>query len=443
VDRLNNKFSSLTKIITPVAFQAALLWGIDSLSNLADYGFHLYIGRSLPPGDFAVVQTVNSVVLIVITAFAVLLPVVTRFVAESEIQPATKSTNQGKPTDTSRAVFQQFFQFSLIAGVLLAAMAWIFRKILANWLNVPSEVVAISAAMLFLALIRPVIAGILQGQQKFILFGLMRAVQAFGRLIIGIGLVALGGGVLGAVGALPISTLMAIGLGLLMLGKRIWHSAPALPRRYLADGLQLSLNAFLAYAAYLSMLNLDLIWVNRLFSPEIAGNYASAVLLRRVISLLPGAVIIIFYPRLVKTIAEGLSPRPILRSVSIIIGGSTTLMTLLYFLLGRQIVTITFGSNYPLTSAWLGWMGVAMIGYGFGTIWLNVFLASRPHPFVILLLFSALAQWLLLSRFNGSLMEIIIIFCIGGWVIAIGGFVLYRLWLHPQLGKLAKVNPTG
>ena len=41
-------------------------------------------GRALVPAEFAIVQTLNSLILILLTTFGVLQPVVARFVAESK-----------------------------------------------------------------------------------------------------------------------------------------------------------------------------------------------------------------------------------------------------------------------------------------------------------------------------------------------------------------------
>ncbi|NUM48146.1 MAG: hypothetical protein HUU38_25855, partial [Anaerolineales bacterium] len=65
-----------------VAFQTLFLFGVDLLTNGVDYLFHVYLGRALVPGDFAVFQTVNSMLIVVITAFGVFQPVVARGVAE-------------------------------------------------------------------------------------------------------------------------------------------------------------------------------------------------------------------------------------------------------------------------------------------------------------------------------------------------------------------------
>ncbi len=76
-----------------------------------------------------------------------------------------------------------------------------------------------------------------------------------------------------------------------------------------------------------------------------------------------------------------------------------------------------------------------MAGYGLAGIWLNLFLATRPLPFVLLLAAVAGAQSLILASGVSTLLEVTIIFGVGGWVLALGGVLLYGLWLRPRLKR--------
>jgi hypothetical protein len=78
-------------------------------------------------------------------------------------------------------------------------------------------------------------------------------------------------------------------------------------------------------------------------------------------------------------------------------------------------------------------MGVAMVGYGVVGIWLNLFLATRPLPFVLWLALVAGVQSLLLAQGMATLNDVVLIFGVGGWVLAGGGLLLYGFWLRPIL----------
>ena len=187
---------------------------------------------------------------------------------------------------------------------------------------------------------------------------------------------------LAAVAVLPLGALFALLLGLALLGSVIWQKGPPLTAALRRQGVGLSAGAFLAYAAYMALLNVDLIWVNRGFAPEVAGSYATAVLLRRIPALLPGALLFVVYPRLVRQTNAGRSPDRLLVIASAAIVVPTLLLAVLFGLAGPWLVQLAFGPAYQLSGALLGAMGLAMVGYGMTALWLNLFLATRPGRFV-------------------------------------------------------------
>ena len=409
----------------PALWQTGFLTGIDGLTNLVDYGFHIYLARALIPADFAVVQTLNTAVLILVTAFAVLQPIVARYASEAAV-------NQ-HPADVQRSIFQFYFRRSLMVAIPLMLQMGVARQPIAAWLNVPPFTIFVLAVILFLAIMRPVIAGQLQGQGKFVSFGLTRFSNALSRLGIAVLLIGfLQGGLPSAVSAIPIGSIVALLVGLAALGRPIWRAAPPLPQQFRRSGMLL-LSTFLAFAAYMSLLNMDLIWVNRLFDPAVAGGYATAVLLRRVLALLPTAVIVIMYPRVVARVAQGQLPDKLLAQTATIVVLPTLLLTAVYAQFGSFIIRWTFGSDYIDAAPLLLGMGVGMVGFGLTAVWLNVYLATRPLPFVALLIVTAATQFILFNQFHNSPTNILFTFALSGWITAVGGFLLYVGWLRPGL----------
>jgi hypothetical protein len=60
-------------------------------------------------------------------------------------------------------------------------------------------------------------------------------------------------------------------------------------------------------------------------------------------------------------------------------------------------------------------------------------LATRPLPFVCLLASMAVAQILLFNQFHASVANFVAIFALSGWIVALGGLLLYLFWLRPLL----------
>ena len=417
---------SLSALATPIARQTIFLWGIDMVSNLLDFIYHFYLGRTLSPGDFAAIQTANSALLIVLTAFGVLQPAVARFTAEEDSQGAT---------DQSAGIFRQFFAFALIMGLVLGTVLWILREPVSDALNIPILVVAASSAVILFSLQRPVVLGVFQGLQRFIAFGLLRGIQALSRLIAGIVLISLGWGLFGATVALPLGQAALIICGLALLGRGVWKRKQIAEEHSLAAGLRLSLAALIAYAAFMSLLNIDLVWVNRSFEPGIAAEYATAVLLRRSLILFPGAVLVVAYPRIIKRIESRLLPDPILWKASAAIAGAIILVTFLYVLYGDRIIDLTFGVQYRQAVDLILPMAVGVLGFSLGSLWLNLYLATRPLPFVTFMAAVAGFQAVLFANYHARVDQIILIYSLTGWLVFAIGLAFYHFWLRPGLSR--------
>jgi O-antigen/teichoic acid export membrane protein len=280
---------------------------------------------------------------------------------------------------------------------------------------------------------RPVVAGVLQGQQRFVAFGVSRAVFAAGRLGLAVVFIGLGGGVVAVVATMPIAALGALLVGLAVVGRGMWRQGAAVPAGVVWAGLRLSAGTFVALAANTALQSNDLIWVNRAMTAEVAGAYAGAVLLRRALALLPGAVVVIFFPRVVAAVAQRRVPDRLLAVAMAATMLPTLMLTVAYGLAGRWIVGLVFGGAYGAAGGWLGWMGVGVLGYIVASIWLNLFLATRPLPFIGLLAGTAVGQVAALSLYHQSIGQVIGIFALAGWVVAMGGGVLYLFWLRPKL----------
>ena len=405
--------------------QTAVLFLLDGLANITDFVFHFWMGRVLIPSDFAILQTLNSVALVYTTASGVFQPVVSRFVAEADARGEEGSDS---------AIFQTFLRAAFWLGLILAGVVLILAEGVAALLNLPAWSIQISAALIFLSTLRPIAVGALQGKERFFAFGFTRLALSVGRILLVFFLMQAGFGLTGAVVALPFGWLVSVFCAFFLLGKPFWVRSKLASQNLLRDGWKLSCYALLAYIAFMSLTSLDLIWVNRHLPGEMAGAYASLVLMRRIVALLPGVAVTVMFPRLVRVLAEGRSPNRILAKTAAIIVTASGCLSLLYFVFNDQLITIIFGTDYEAAAPLLGWMGIAMIGISLSSIWLNYYLAEKPHNFVILLGVAVGLEWILLNLFPLSLQSAVLSFGATGWLLSAAGLVLYRF----NIGRLPR-----
>ena len=407
-----------------VELQTLSLFLLDGLANVIDFGFHFWMGRVLVPSEFAVLQTLNAVLLVYVTASGVFQPVVGRFVAEARGRGEIMAIP---------ALFESFFCAALWVGFGLGIIFFLLAAPIAQLLNLPKWTIQVSAALIFLGMLRPVAVGVLQGQERFTLYGLSRLLTAAGRLLFAILFVMSGFGLYGAVAAFPLGWLAGVVAAFFFLGKSIWMKDSNFKGNHLREGWQLSAYALVAYFAFMSLASIDLVWVNRTLSGEAAGAYASLVLLRRIVALLPGAAVVVMFPRIAKTLAQGQLPDRLLSGTAMLILTACGLLTGLYFLFSRQLVSLLFGEAYFAAVPLLGWMGFAMTGLSLSSIWLNFYLAHKPGSFVMLLLGSVILEGLLLNFLPPTMQNALIAFGTTGWLLFAGGLLLYLVKFRGEL----------
>ena len=399
-----------------MGLQTAILFILDGVTNGIDFVFHFWMGRVLIPADFAVLQTLNSVLLVYTTASGVFQPVVSRFIAEA----------RGKRQDASiPGIFQSFLRAALWLGLVLTSLVFLFSNGIAHLIHLPTWTIQISAALIFLSTLRPIAAGVLQGTEHFIAFGFARLSLSLSRILLVFFLVQAGPSLKGAVTALLFGWGISVVCAFLFLGRELWKNSRPAPQSLLGEGWKLSFYALLAYIAYMSLTSLDLIWVNQRLNGDLAGAYAGLVLLRRVVALLPGVAVTVMFPRVAKTLSEGRLPTRVLTRTAAIILAVSGALSILYFLLGDHLIGLVFGPGYQAASPLLGWTAIAMMGASLSSIWLNYYLAEKPRNFVILLGLAVALEWTLLNLFPISMQGAVLAFGITGWLLALSGLVLY------------------
>ena len=405
--------------------QTAALFLLDGLANAMDFAFHFWMGRVLIPSDFAVLQTLNSVSLVYTTASGVFQPVVGRFIAEA------RSRGQ---THEMPAIFQSFLQAAFWLGLTLSALVFALAPGIGRSLNLPAWTIRLSAVVILFSTLRPIAAGTLQGRENFMAFGFARLALSLVRLLAVFLLVRAGLGLTGAVISLPIGWLVSVLCGFLLLGRAFWTRSKLASQNLLREGVRLSFYALFAYLAYMTLTSLDLIWVNQHLPGEVAGAYAGLVLMRRIVALLPGVAVTVMFPRVVRSLAQGKQPTRILVQTAAIILAVGGTLSILYFLFSDPLIRLIFGAAYQAAVPLLGWMGIAMIGVSLSSVWLNYYLAEKPRSFVILLGIAVASEWIFLNLSSLSMRSAVLAFGVTGWLLSLGGLVLYFL----KIGRLPR-----
>src|SRR6478735_4780547 len=228
------------------------------LVNLFNFAYNMVMARMLGPGAFG---NINAAVTLLLLASCVSLAfqlVCAKFVARNEAA-------SGKA-----AVVHNLLGKAWMASLALGALLFLAQKPVASYLNVPSPWI-IGLLAIGIAAYAPlgVKRGAMQGVCAFPRLGGNFVLEAFTRFFLGAGLVVAGYGLLGAVGAISASVIVACFLPRIPAQLRI-KAGTAEPPSY-AEAVQ----AIVFFVGQVIINNIDILLVKHFFPSDPAGVYAA------------------------------------------------------------------------------------------------------------------------------------------------------------------------
>jgi O-antigen/teichoic acid export membrane protein len=228
------------------------------LVNVFNFAYNMVMARMLGPAAFG---NINAAVTLLLLASCISLAfqlVCAKFVARNQAA-------SGKA-----AVVHNLLSKAWIASLALGAGLFVAQKPIATYLNVPSSWI-IGILALGIAAYAPlgVKRGAMQGVCAFPRLGINFVLEAFTRFFVGAGLVVAGYGVLGAVGAISASVIVACFVPPIPVELR-GQAGTAEPPSF-AEALQ----AIVFFVGQVIINNVDILLVKHFFPSDPAGVYAA------------------------------------------------------------------------------------------------------------------------------------------------------------------------
>jgi O-antigen/teichoic acid export membrane protein len=239
--------------------------------------------------------------------------------------------------------------------------------------------------------------GALQGVHAYRPVGWSIVLEAGGRLVSGLVLVAFGLGVTGAYLGTPISMIItAIALGIVSrrrIGRAHAAHAAAKLRELVAGAWPAVIGLFLVAV----LQNVDVILVKRTIGGDAAGAYAAAAVAAKAVVWVAIGVGLDLLPEATRKAGAGEDPRPVLLRALAVVAAVAVPMLLVYAVAPALVLRLAFGpETVPAADALLV-LGVAMTLLAAGYLCVQYMLALRQVRFLIALGLAAAAEIALLS----------------------------------------------
>jgi O-antigen/teichoic acid export membrane protein len=392
--------------------QGAWMFATTMIGGSLHYLANAAVGRMLHPADYSAYASMLSLTLNLGAVTTVIETVATNYVAR--LRAAGRMEDVG-------ALLLYLLRQLLPWGALGVMLLWLLGHPLAGVLRLPSATpVWVMAIGLVPIVALPVLQGGLRGLEWFRAYGINVIGLAALRLGIGVGLILVGWGAVGAVASLPLSNLGTLILALICLAS-ILRSRNRTYRPDLSGILRYASYAVVGLFAFTALTNMDVIVVKSRFAPDQAGLYSAIATIGKITLYLPLAAATLLLPRVAVLNAHRECTAHLLRKTLWIVGGLCGIVTLAFFFYPSHIVRLLFGAGYLTWASLLGPYGLAMTFYSLGNVWLAYYLALEARRYPYALLGIATVQAVMLFALPLSLPQIVTVLIGGGVVLNLLG----------------------
>lgn len=394
-----------------------------AIGNVATAIFHLLAARSLGPTTYADLAALLALLGLVSFPLAG---------AQFSVARAVAHARARDDRNAIRRVHRRYLRWTMLLGALATAVGAGAAPWAGDLLDLDETAIVITALALLPGFALPVLIGLIQGLQRFVLFALAQVAVPVSRTTLLLPAIALELGVVGALAANAAAFLTALLIFTWLL--RSWLKAPDV-----SSGVQVASSSVLVPAvggilAFTSLTTLDVVAAKLALPDEDAGLYGAASVLGRLILFLPAAVTAVLLPRVTSRFALGRETRSILLVSMGATAAVALVTTAVYALWPEPLLKVAYGADFAGASALLWKFGLAMTLFAVvNVVFVYDIGRSRRRTFRLMAA-AAIAQLAGFALFHDSATELVVVDVVVGAALTVTAFgvVWFGRSSHPQ-----------
>jgi len=303
----------------------------------------------------------------------------------------TKTVAKNKENDLTKYKWNSIVIFSII-GFAFSLIFFLFKIPISQLASIPQDLIFYLAIAIIFAFISPVLKGILLGREKVVTVNLLLLGETILKFIIGIIAIKMDGNIplLILANSIPPILTTIIVIPLLKSKKK----KDILIKNDWKEFILMIIAFFFLTAPF----TIDLVLVNSSFRAE----YSSLSLLGKVIYFACVTTSAVMFARL----ANEREQKNQKKSLFLAIGLSTLIglfLSLIYFILGKRVITLSVGEEYLNINKYMGLFGLCMTGYSIVYMIANYFITKGIYSYILVLLSASILQIVLFNLRNYSL----------------------------------------
>lgn len=329
-----------------VYFAGTMIFGVLS------YAYYPILGRMMPPASFGEVQTLVTLFL----QYTIFLNVLDLVVINILVSY--------KNTERAITVVLELEKLALLVGAIIAVVVLLGSGQLAGFLRFtspwPFVLVGIAGLLSVPFIFR---SGYLQAKQRFGLVTGGNIVSAGGRLVLGVLLVAIGWGTLGAIGGLAAAQVVAL-LFAAHFAKHYGFQESVHIRKLpnlalLAPELKYAGLVLIGSLTVTLMYSVDIIFVKHYFDARTAGLYAGISVTARILFFLTASVAQVLIPSVSPKESMVHNKQVLLRSLALLMAIGGAGLAVFYFL-PNTLIRVLLGTTYLTYAGLLPKLSIAI-----------------------------------------------------------------------------------
>jgi O-antigen/teichoic acid export membrane protein len=350
------------------------------------------VARKLGPADFGHVSAIATLLMMASALTQSFQLLCAKFVARNESLWAKSQ------------VYRGLMKRAWMVSILVAVAVVLLREPIASVLKLPTAVL-ISLLGVAVAFSAPmgVKRGGLQGQYQFAPLATTFVLESAVKLVSALLLVYLGYGVLGAVGAIAISVVLAYAFSPVSLSTNSGKALDCIPASF-PEGIQTTV----FFVGQVVVNNIDILLVKYFFDPQRAGLYAAVALVGRLLYFGAWSVVSAMFP-ISAAAKPGEKDGRVLFTPLLLVFGMSLTFVLLLVLAPKLIIGVVFGENFAQAEALFGLYAASTGIYALSVVLMTYEMSRRiANTGWLQLVISGLLA-LLISIFHDTLRQVIMV----------------------------------
>jgi O-antigen/teichoic acid export membrane protein len=392
------------------------------LASVVNYASSIVFSHLLSPssfGDLTVLFTLSVVIAVPSgAAQTVIAGRLATFVA------------QGRDADAAYLIRYAVAYIGLIA-LIVAVVYMACVPLVDTALKLQSLAPAFALApLLALSFFVPLAYGVLQGVDRFVVYGFVALGIAVSRIAIGVPWTLAGGGATAPLLGQSVGSVLALAAVAWVVRARLIGPGTGAAHAGLRRGVdRRSVAVCSAFVAFAVISSLDLLLAKLLLSATAGGYYAALATLEKIVIFLPGAAAIVMVPNAARQrLAEGSAVR-VLRIAAVLVLMTTLVVAVPAALAPHLVLETMFGASY--TSAVSGVLPIVCAGSAIALLYLLVVytVVIGDQRWVWLLIAGMVVQIGSILALHSSPTQIAVVQAVVVWVL----LAVNELFLHPLL----------